>query len=375
MISHIALLLPGDRVMLPGEPVRDTGDILSFAEEAALGRHISGRSVDIRDESRLILRSFVPVVQNGGTVAMLYGVVDLETLPTQMKTTAYGGQAAVYVADGATGDFLVDTWHNSLGNIRDLGEREVVSGSGQSQLWEELAAGRAGYCAFASKSVGENLYFCYEPVSGSNWSVALSVPESLAFAEAKRMNTLLIGFNAVEMMLLLGVYFLWIMRVTKQELAEKQKLAERDMLTGLLNRNSYEKNVLEYPDRCRESVTCIYVDVNGLHALNDSKGHAAGDEMLRTVAGTLQDRFDEKDVYRIGGDEFVVFARDKALEGIRDKLEEVHSDLTEWGYHLSVGLCRQERPVDMDSLVKEAEAHMYAEKDRYYQETGAVRRS
>lgn len=75
------LMLAGDRVMLPGEPVRDTGGILSFAEEAALGRHISGRSVDIRDESRLILRSFVPVVQNGGTVAMLCGVVDLETLP------------------------------------------------------------------------------------------------------------------------------------------------------------------------------------------------------------------------------------------------------------------------------------------------------
>lgn len=93
------------------------------------------------------------------------------------------------------------------------------------------------------------------------------------------------------------------------------------MLTGLLNRNSYEKNVLEYPGRCRESVTCIYVDVNGLHTLNDSKGHAAGDEMLRAVAGALRDCFGEKDVYRIGGDEFVVFARDEALEGIWNKLE------------------------------------------------------
>lgn len=147
------------------------------------------------------------------------------------------------------------------------------------------------------------------------------------------------------------------------------------MLTGLLNRNSYEKNVLEYPGRCRESVTCIYVDVNGLHTLNDSKGHAAGDEMLRAVAGALRDCFGEKDVYRIGGDEFVVFARDEALEGIWNKLEEAQNYLKERGYHVSVGLCCRKQPVDMDSLVKEAETHMYAEKDRYYQETGEVRRS
>ena len=147
------------------------------------------------------------------------------------------------------------------------------------------------------------------------------------------------------------------------------------MLTGLLNRNSYEKNVGDYPGRCRESVTCIYVDANGLHALNDSKGHAAGDEMLRTVAGALQDRFGERDVYRIGGDEFVVFARDEALESIRKKLEDAQGYLTERGYQVSIGLCRQERPVDMDSLVKKAEVRMYAEKDRYYQETGAMRRS
>ena len=374
MISHIALLLPGDRVMLPGEPMRDARGVLSFEEEAALGRHISGRSVDNRDANRMILRSFVPVVQNGETVAMLYGVVDLKILPENVETTAYGGQAAVYVADGATGDFLVDTWHDTLGNIRDLGTREVKSGSSQDQLWADMAEGRAGYCSFESKSIGEDLYFYYEPVAVSNWSVALSVPESLAFAGAKWMNALLIGFNALEM-LLLGVYFLWIMRVTKQEVAEKQKLAERDLLTGLLNRNSYEKNVLEYPGRFRESLTCIYIDANGLHTLNDSKGHAAGDEMLRTVAGALRDRFGEKDVYRIGGDEFVVFARDEALESIRKKLEDAQGYLTERGYQVSIGLCRQERPVDMDSLVKKAEVRMYAEKDRYYQETGAMRRS
>ena len=106
-----------------------------------------------------------------------------------------------------------------------MGKRESKSGSSQEQLWADMAEGQAGYCSFESKSIGEDLYFYYEPVAVSNWSVALSVPESLAFARAKRMNTLLIGFSALEM-LLLGAYFLWLMGATKRELAEKQKLAE-----------------------------------------------------------------------------------------------------------------------------------------------------
>ncbi|MDD7040221.1 MAG: hypothetical protein PUI63_13450, partial [Alistipes senegalensis] len=61
MISHIALLMPGDRVMLPNESVRNTGGVISFETEAALGRHISDRSSDIRYESRQILRNFVPI--------------------------------------------------------------------------------------------------------------------------------------------------------------------------------------------------------------------------------------------------------------------------------------------------------------------------
>ena len=39
----------------------------------------------------------------------------------------------MYVADGATGDFLVDTWHDTLGNVQDLGKRESKSGSSREQ--------------------------------------------------------------------------------------------------------------------------------------------------------------------------------------------------------------------------------------------------
>lgn len=61
MISHIALLLPNNKLMLPNEPIRDTDGIISFEEESQLGKHISNRSVDVRDKESLILRNYVPV--------------------------------------------------------------------------------------------------------------------------------------------------------------------------------------------------------------------------------------------------------------------------------------------------------------------------
>ena len=53
-----------------------------------------------------------------------------------------------------------------------------------------------------------------------------------------------------------------------------------DLLTGLLNRNSYQRNMKGYPMMNFQTLACVYCDVNGLHELNNSQGHEAGDEML-----------------------------------------------------------------------------------------------
>ena len=52
---------------------------------------------------------------------------------------------------------------------------------------------------------------------------------------------------------------------------------------------------------------CVYIDANGLHELNNERGHEAGDLMLRFVADSLMEQFPKGSLYRVGGDEFVVF--------------------------------------------------------------------
>ena len=64
-------------------------------------------------------------------------------------------------------------------------------------------------------------------------------------------------------------------------------MSEIDMLTGVRNRNSYEQNLSIYPSLCKKNLSCIFADLNGLHELNNTKGHEAGDKMLQFVAGKL----------------------------------------------------------------------------------------
>ncbi|MGN0037581.1 MAG: diguanylate cyclase domain-containing protein [Coriobacteriales bacterium] len=372
--SYIALLLPGDKVMLPGKGVRSSSGILSFEEEAAKGKHVSDRSVAIADQSVQAIRIFVPVEKGGETIAMLYGLIDLNAYSAEVGIDPYAGEGAVFVIDGNTGDFIVDSWHDRLGNMDDLGLRQTKPGYSQEQLKEDTREGRAGHCVFVSESGGSSVYFCYQPVPVNNWSIALSVSEDVAFAQAKRTNAILTGFFVFEI-LVLAAYFVFILFSTRRELREKQQLAERDVLTGLYNRNSYEEHIQVVGQQCKERLVCAYVDANGLHVLNNTKGHTEGDRMLKAVGRALKGAFANRSVFRIGGDEFAFFVPDGSEQEVADVLEHIAACLEQEGYSISYGVACLELPLDVDDLIRLAEKRMYEQKRRHYAERGEEMRS
>ena len=152
-------------------------------------------------------------------------------------------------------------------------------------------------------------------------------------------------------------------------------LSETDLLTGAKNRNSYEQESMKYTDSCRHSLTCVFADVNGLHEMNDTKGHKAGDVMLQTVAKALLDRFGSEHVYRVGGDEFVAFAPDEQEDGVKQDIRRISGDLAADGYDISVGVISGEKGnMDLPQMLGDAEKEMYRQKTVYYQQPGHERR-
>ena len=152
-------------------------------------------------------------------------------------------------------------------------------------------------------------------------------------------------------------------------------LSETDLLTGLCNRNSYEQKLETYSSMCNQELSCVYVDVNGLHELNNTRGHAAGDKMLQFVGKTLQKEFGERNSFRIGGDEFVVLAIDEKEEVIQAKIDHMQMLVEAEAYHVSIGYAiGNASETDVSWLVNTAEKHMYEAKHLYYQQRGIDRR-
>ena len=169
----------------------------------------------------------------------------------------------------------------------------------------------------------------------------------------------------------------YMMSVKCQRYLYEQKVAimsETDLLTGVRNRNSYEQNLSIYPFLCKKTIACVFVDVNGLHELNDTQGHEAGDRMLQFVAEKLQEQFGKNDTYRIGGDEFVAFVMDGSTDEIQKKIDIAVKAVEEKNYHISIGYDIEDcLTVDMGTLINHTEKRMYEAKRLFYQQNGRDR--
>lgn len=152
-------------------------------------------------------------------------------------------------------------------------------------------------------------------------------------------------------------------------------LAERDQLTGLMNRHRYQSFIDASESMRSACFYCLYVDANGLHELNDSEGHEAGDLMLRSIADVMQQLFGVDNTYRIGGDEFAAFGRNKNTEELEILVREMKETLESLGYHVAVGLgMKNDGDFELTDIIKRAEMAMYKDKAEYYLTSGKDRR-
>jgi len=152
-------------------------------------------------------------------------------------------------------------------------------------------------------------------------------------------------------------------------------LGDVDLLTGVNNRNLFERNMARYTRISKEQLNCVYVDVNGLHELNNSMGHATGDDVLRRVADELKQFFRQSDIYRIGGDEFVVFIADKPLYEVLDRMDACRKNLLDISIFISYGVRNMDKKeLDIENIVKDAEGKMFRAKEEFYNSRGMVHR-
>ena len=163
----------------------------------------------------------------------------------------------------------------------------------------------------------------------------------------------------------------------KKELERKiEYLAYHDVLTGLPNRalfNDRMRQTVSQARRDKANFALCFVDLDGFKAINDTHGHAAGDELLKQVASRLRSSVREVDtVARLGGDEFVILLRDAnaetALAQIAQKIIEQLArafELTVGAVSISASIGLSRYPADAasaDKLMRCADEAMYRAK-------------
>jgi diguanylate cyclase (GGDEF)-like protein/PAS domain S-box-containing protein len=149
-----------------------------------------------------------------------------------------------------------------------------------------------------------------------------------------------------------------------------QVLADRDSLTGLLNRRRFEDDLLRQLARCErhgERAVLAMIDLDGFKAVNDTHGHAAGDDVLRAIGPALARRVRATEtVARLGGDEFAVILLDvdetgaeAAAAGLREAIDRAGAP---HAVTASVGLAPQQPEDTIDTAHARADRAMYAVK-------------
>jgi diguanylate cyclase (GGDEF)-like protein len=165
------------------------------------------------------------------------------------------------------------------------------------------------------------------------------------------------------------------LKAAERWIAELEAAADTDFLLEIPNRRGFERELtraVAYMKRYRASGALIVLDVDRLKPINDSFGHAAGDEVLKAIAATLTRQIRASDVVgRLGGDEFALLlwnlsetdakAKAAAFEQAIDELSFVFR-----GQHVtagaSAGVALLGAQSDSGRAMEEADAAMYVRK-------------
>lgn len=238
---------------------------------------------------------------------------------------------------------------------------DATKGLVSEDVWKEnydhFADDVRGSMTFSSGGVKETM--CYVPIRDTGWEIAVLIHESVILDQIrgiseKNLSTSRnqIVFTFLAVLIFAAVLLLELRSLSKDKLdAEKetsktfQNMANTDSLTGVRNRHAYSEyeGVLNRKIQNKEiqELAVVVCDINGLKYINDTQGHAAGDQLIKEACALICEYFKHGAVFRVGGDEFVVILQEKGYETMDEEIgklnKKVEANIKNNGIVVSIG--------------------------------------
>lgn len=246
---------------------------------------------------------------------------------------------------------IASTWKDTISGSNCLiakNERDLEVVEDRNPLWYKSIReeGIRTVALFPLKSRNEHL--------GYMWATNFAEERSAQIKEILELTTFVLGAEIANYLM-----------VNKLKI-----LSSQDLLTGVMNRNEMNACVDMLSgshEESRTSVGVVFTDLNGLKRINDTKGHSAGDVLLRNAASALSEVFDKKSIFRAGGDEFVVILTGVSREETEEKARELRVAADRYpDVSFAIGCAFEEDSALVRKALAQADKRMYEDKKEYY---------
>ena len=367
-----------------GDGINNAGEKISIAQTDYFEQicdvedivYIYTMNDGINGQSTIIVSVPVNAESKSGKLLLFYPLSTFEAVVKQVDTV--GWNAATLIDAGGTvfasscmkqhwqeGDNIYDKLNDS-----DVARRIKSRIDGRLSGMSEVSMADADYS------------LVYAPLGINNWALVMTIDQDYVDTQTalqwRNSRNILYQLSAVVIVFcftIIGINMISkVYNMRKQEQLEVK--ADTDLLTGLNNKLATERKIKEYIEKNPNSQSMMFVlDIDNFKKINDTMGHAFGDEVLRSLGKQIGVLFRATDIIgRAGGDEFIIF-----LKGITDtesikkeakKVEDFFKDFkageyTKYSATASIGVAIFPKEGDsFENIYKAADKALYKAKER-----------
>lgn len=329
---HRLMLFSTDGIGRSSDGKKTDASSRNYFQKTLEGRRVisSPLSSSVDNETLVVLT--VPVYDKDQNIIGVFGgSIDVTELTTMLFEDLYSGSGYSFITNSDGNIISIESTHNEIRENFFTSSSDWVFQTSEdgATLQEDFKQGHAN-CRKITADLSHARYISYQPLKYNDWMLCYIVPAVEArqhFAFINNFEIILFAFFICIVLLL--IFALW--KINQKNQTSLLRQAHTDALTGLLNKVYAEHTISEWlREKDFEDLQALMmIDMDYFKQINDTYGHATGDQVLKIFAGFLKEQFRTTDIIgRVGGDEFMILMKNVRLDySIHLHLQKLYTNL------------------------------------------------